>query len=83
MEPPISPCLVPGLTIELQLRAEFFNVLNEPNFSPSVVNNDLYSANGAAVTSARYRDLDIISSASIRVENRMVNGCHPSTSFSS
>jgi hypothetical protein len=30
-----------------------------------------------------YRDLDIISSASIRVENRMVNGCQPSTSFSS
>ena len=30
-----------------------------------------------------YRDLDIISSASIPVENRMVNGCQPSTSFSS
>ena len=39
-------------SFNIQFRAEFFNVLNHPNFSPPVVNNDLYSANEAAVTTA-------------------------------
>jgi hypothetical protein len=39
-------------SFNIQFRAEFFNVLNHPNFSPPVVNNDLFAANGAAVTTA-------------------------------
>ena len=36
----------------IQFRAEFFNLLNHPNFSPPVNNNTLFSAGGAAVTTA-------------------------------
>ena len=39
-------------SFNLQFRAEFFNVLNHPNFLPPVANNTLFSANGAAVTTA-------------------------------
>jgi hypothetical protein len=39
-------------SFNIQFRAEFFNVLNHTNFSPPVVNNDFYAANGAAVTTA-------------------------------
>jgi hypothetical protein len=39
-------------SFNILFRAEFFNVLNHPNFSPPVVNNDLYAANRAAVTTA-------------------------------
>ena len=37
---------------DIQFRAEFFNVLNRTNFSPPDANNNLYGANGAAVTTA-------------------------------
>jgi hypothetical protein len=37
---------------DIQFRAEFFNVLNRANFSPPDANNNLYGANGAAVTTA-------------------------------
>ena len=39
-------------SFNIQFRAEFFNVLNHPNFSPPVVNNTLFGANGAALTTA-------------------------------
>jgi carboxypeptidase family protein/TonB-dependent receptor-like protein len=39
-------------SFNIQFRAEFFNVANHPNFSPPVVNNALFAANGAAVTTA-------------------------------
>lgn len=39
-------------SLNIQFRAEFFNVLNHANFSPPVVNNTLFGANGAAVTTA-------------------------------
>ena len=39
-------------SFNLQFRAEFFNVLNHANLSPPVANNTLFSANGAAVTTA-------------------------------
>ena len=39
-------------SFNIQFRADFFNVLNHPNFSPPVVNNTIFGANGAAVTTA-------------------------------
>ena len=39
-------------SFNIQFRAEFFNVLNHPNFAPPVANNTLFSANGVAVTTA-------------------------------
>ena len=36
----------------IQFRAEFFNLMNHANFSPPVKNNTLFSASGAAVTTA-------------------------------
>jgi Carboxypeptidase regulatory-like domain/TonB dependent receptor len=36
----------------LQLRAEFFNVLNHPNFLPPLDNETLFNANGSAVSQA-------------------------------
>jgi hypothetical protein len=39
-------------SFNVQLRAEFFNLLNHTNFSPPVVNNTLFGASGAAVTTA-------------------------------
>jgi len=36
----------------VQLRAEFFNVLNHANFSPPVANSTLFGAHGAPVTTA-------------------------------
>lgn len=35
-----------------QFRAEFFNVLNHPNFAPPTSNNSLFGANGSPVTTA-------------------------------
>ena len=39
-------------SFNVQFRAEFFNMLNHPNFSPPVANSTLFRANGAAVTTA-------------------------------
>jgi len=39
-------------SFNIQFRAEFFNLLNHPNFSPPVVNNTIFGANGMAVTTA-------------------------------
>jgi len=39
-------------SFNIQFRADFFNVLNHPNFSPPVINNTIFGANGAAVTTA-------------------------------
>ena len=39
-------------SFNIQFRAEFFNLLNHTNFSPPVVNNTLFGASGAAVTTA-------------------------------
>jgi hypothetical protein len=36
----------------IQFRAEFFNVLNHPNFLPPLDNNTIFNANGSAVSSA-------------------------------
>jgi hypothetical protein len=39
-------------SLNVQFRAEFFNVLNHTNFSPPAANNSLFGANGAAITTA-------------------------------
>jgi outer membrane receptor protein involved in Fe transport len=39
-------------TFTLQLRAEFFNVLNHPSFLPPLDNNTLFNENGSAVSGA-------------------------------
>jgi hypothetical protein len=36
----------------VQFRAEFFNVLNHPNFLPPLDNNTIFNADGSAVSSA-------------------------------
>jgi hypothetical protein len=62
---------------DLQFRAEFFNVLKQTNFSPPDVNNSLYGANGAAVTTAGLITTTSTSSPQIEFALKMtlVNGC--------
>jgi hypothetical protein len=41
----------------IQVRAEFFNILNHPNFQPPMDNNTAFNANGTPVSSAGKIDL--------------------------
>jgi hypothetical protein len=39
-------------TFSIQFRAEFFNILNHPNFTPPIIPSDVFASNGTPLTTA-------------------------------
>lgn len=51
----------------IQVRAEFFNVLNHPNFQPPMDNNTAFNANGTPVSSAGKIDITATTNRQIQL----------------
>ncbi|MBV9296242.1 MAG: TonB-dependent receptor, partial [Acidobacteriaceae bacterium] len=58
--------------LRAQFRAEFFNVLNHPNFAPPTSNNSLFGANGAPVATAGLITSTLTSSRQIQFGLKLI-----------
>ena len=59
-------------TFNLQFRAEFFNVLNHPNFQPPFDNNTVFDATGALINSAGKIDITATDNRQIQFGLKLV-----------
>jgi hypothetical protein len=57
---------------QTELRAEFFNVLNHPNFLPPLDNEALFNTNGAIMSNAGHIDTTSVPSRQIQFGAKVI-----------